>query len=165
MHLKNLIKFFGGNSVLGFLRKKFQSPYVPVSKFLGDFQFESSCVKDIKDDIRKKYLYDGDLLEIFISGNSGAINKWHHYIPVYDRYLSRFTGKSPRVLELGVANGGGLQMWRRYFGESAVIFGVDISPECASFDGMSASVRIGSQADEKFLRAVVDEMGGGGHYY
>jgi hypothetical protein len=51
-------------------------------------------------------------------------------------------------------------MWRKFFGDQAVIFGVDVNPDCAIYDGKHASVRIGSQADPAFLRQVVDEMGG-----
>ena len=51
-------------------------------------------------------------------------------------------------------------MWRRYFGPQAVIFGIDISPDCAVFNGRAGQVRIGSQDDAGFLADVVAEMGG-----
>ena len=41
-----------------------------------------------------------------------------------------------------------------------IIYGIDIDPACAAFDGIDAQVRIGSQADPDFLRRVVQEMGG-----
>ena len=40
-----------------------------------------------------------------------------------------------------------------------VIFGIDVDPKCAAFDG-TAVVRIGSQDDPKFLRDVAAEMKG-----
>ena len=49
--------------------------------------------------------------------------------------------------------------WRRYFGESAVIYGVDVTKDCASLD-VGGEIRIGSQTDADFLRSVVSEMGG-----
>ncbi|MEM7270755.1 MAG: class I SAM-dependent methyltransferase [Pseudomonadota bacterium] len=88
------------------------------------------------------------------------VHKWHHYLPIYERYFERFRSKSFRMLEIGVFKGGSLKMWRDYFGEKAQIFGIDINPECARFDGQSAQVRIGSQADPDFLNDVIDEMGG-----
>jgi hypothetical protein len=51
-------------------------------------------------------------------------------------------------------------MWRRWFGRKATLYGIDIDPRCARFDGRDGSVRIGSQDDPSFLEAVVDEMGG-----
>ena len=51
-------------------------------------------------------------------------------------------------------------MWRKYFGESAIIFGIDIDPSCAKFNGIAGQVRIGSQIDKIFLDSVISEMGG-----
>ena len=51
-------------------------------------------------------------------------------------------------------------MWRKYFGKEAVIFGIDINPECGKLNGLAGQVRIGSQTDEDFLVSVVKEMGG-----
>ncbi|MBJ6373261.1 class I SAM-dependent methyltransferase [Sedimentitalea arenosa] len=115
---------------------------------------------DVAEDIRGKYGYDGDMLSVY-AGNTGAVvHKWHHYIPIYDRYLARFRGTKVRFLEIGINKGGSLQMWRNYFGADAVIYGIDINEDCARFDGQAAQVRIGSQADPEFLNALVDEMGG-----
>jgi hypothetical protein len=123
-----------------------------------DFEFPKD--RSIRDDIREKFGFDGDLLEIFASNTGPVVNKWHHYLPLYDRYFGLFRNRPIRFLEIGVSKGGSLDMWRRYFGPEAVIFGIDIDPHCARFDGVSAQVRIGSQADPDFLRAVVAEMGG-----
>lgn len=115
---------------------------------------------DIAEDLRTRYGYDGDLLDIY-TGNKGVkVHKWHHYIPLYDRYFSPWRNKPLRFLEIGVNNGGSLQMWRKFFGPDAVLCGIDIDPDCAQYDGQSAMVRIGSQDDPDFLKAVVEEMGG-----
>jgi hypothetical protein len=97
---------------------------------------------------------------MFADNRGPVVHKWHHYIPIYDRYFSRFRGKPLRFLEIGVAKGGSLQLWRNYFGDAATIYGIDIKPRCARFDGQSGQVRIGSQDDPDFLAGVVEEMGG-----
>ena len=51
-------------------------------------------------------------------------------------------------------------MWRKYFGEDAIIFGIDIEDNCKVFNGIDGEVRIGSQDDKKFLLDVLGEMGG-----
>ncbi len=115
---------------------------------------------DVAADIRDRYGFDGDLLEIY-AGNEGVkVHKWHHYLPLYDRYLSARRGMAVKFLEIGVNNGGSLQMWRRYLGPDAVLCGIDINPDCAQYDGQSGMVRIGSQDDPGFLEQVVEEMGG-----
>ncbi|MEO0772215.1 MAG: class I SAM-dependent methyltransferase [Pseudomonadota bacterium] len=115
---------------------------------------------DVAADIRERYNYDGDLAEIYATNRDYEVHKWHHYIPLYDRYLSRFRGTKVRMLEIGVNKGGSLQMWRRFLGEDAVLFGIDINPDCAEFNGLAGQVRIGSQGDRVFLNKVVEEMGG-----
>ena len=51
-------------------------------------------------------------------------------------------------------------MWRKYFGDQAIIYGIDVDETCRRFDAQAAQVRIGSQDDPAFLRSVVEEMGG-----
>ncbi len=65
-----------------------------------------------------------------------------------------------RVLEVGVWRGGSLELWRKYFGESAIIFGVEINPKYPKVGKDVAEVRFGSQSDPAFLATVIDEMGG-----
>lgn len=115
---------------------------------------------DVREDIRTKYGEGGAFLDIYADGSDRVVHKWHHYIPLYDRYFGRWRGRPLRFLEIGVSDGGSLAMWRRFFGPDAVIFGIDIDPRCAAFDGEAGKVRIGSQDDADFLAAVVEEMGG-----
>ena len=126
----------------------------------GGYRFEGA---DIKRDITDKYGPQGELLEIFVTTKDSLVHKWHHYLPLYERYFAPFRTRSGvplRFLEIGVSQGGSLDMWRRYFGPEAIIFGIDIDPACAAFNGKAGQVRIGSQDDPAFLRAVVEEMGG-----
>ena len=102
----------------------------------------------------------GPLEAFFWSHDGPVVHNWVHYFPIYERYFGPFRGRPVRFLEIGVSRGGSLDMWRDYFGAEATIFGIDIDPACAEFDGKSGQVRIGSQADPAFLAAVVEEMGG-----
>ena len=115
---------------------------------------------DIKQDIYQKYNFSGDLVDIFVNNKDKIIHKWHHYIPIYDKYFSIYRNKNIRFLELGVSKGGSLSMWRKYFGKDATIFGIDIQESCKDFNGIDGEVRIGSQNDENFLLDVINEMGG-----
>jgi cephalosporin hydroxylase len=111
-------------------------------------------------DLAAKFGSFGDLLDIFVQNTGEGVDKWHHYLPLYERYFAAWRNRPLRFLEMGVYRGGSLRMWRRYFGPEATIFGIDIDPACARFDGQDGQVRIGSQTDPGFLNAVIDEMGG-----
>ena len=116
--------------------------------------------RDIKRDVEIKYGFKGDLVDIFSENKGNIVHKWHHYIPLYDKYFSIYRNKKIRFLEIGVSKGGSMQIWRRYFGEDAVIYGIDIDPECERYNGIAGEVRIGSQDDTNFLESVINEMGG-----
>ncbi len=101
----------------------------------------------------------GDLAEIF--NETPNVHKWAHYFPVYESALANFRSRPIRMLEIGVARGGSLQMWRRYLHPESTIVGIDIDTSTRQFDdpGRQVHVRIGSQADTRFLQTVIDEFG------
>ena len=87
------------------------------------------------------------------------IHKWMHYFEIYDRHFKRFRGKRIVVVEFGVSHGGSLQMWRKYFGRKAVIYGIDIDPRCKKFEDKRTNIMIGDQEDRDFLRSIVARTG------
>lgn len=86
--------------------------------------------------------------------------KWHSYLEVYDRHLSQYRDKPVRFLEIGVFQGGALQVWRRYLGQAAILNGLDIDPRCAQVDDPDLTIHIGSQTDTALLARIVEQMGG-----
>lgn len=112
-----------------------------------------------------------ELEKYFKQNDKKLISKWVHYFDVYDRHFSRFKDKEIVILEIGVFQGGSLQMWKNYFGSSAKIYGVDIDPKCKNLEEDNIKIFIGSQSDRKFLRELkktippidilIDD---GGHY-
>ena len=154
MKLKTIAKPLIPNILMNWYRKK------RAHEGIKQFRFNRDCVSDVKRDIREKYEHDSELLDFFANNKGASVNKWHHYIPLYDRYFSFFRGQKIKFLEIGVGNGGSLQMWRKYFGDDATIFGIDINPKCEKLNGLAGQVRIGSQTDRCFLEAIVKEMGG-----
>lgn len=99
-------------------------------------------------------------LERHFERNAGRlIHKWKHYFEIYDRHFARYRGGDVRLLEIGVFQGGSLQMWKEYFGAGAHIWGIDINPACRSLEEERVHIRIGDQTDRAFLRSVADEIG------
>lgn len=100
-----------------------------------------------------------ELPRLFFTHQGRALRKKVHYLDIYDRYFSKYRGTGVRVLEIGVCEGGSLDLWRDYFGADATIVGIDVDPDCAMRVDERNCVRIGGQQDADFLRSVVDEMG------
>ncbi|MEO6845239.1 MAG: class I SAM-dependent methyltransferase [Ginsengibacter sp.] len=91
------------------------------------------------------------LREIFDSLNGKLIHKWDHYIEVYDLYFNKYRGKEINILEIGVSQGGSLELWKKYFGDKMHLYGVDINPRCKELEDEHVTIFIGEQEDRNFL--------------
>lgn len=99
-----------------------------------------------------------DLEKFFNQSDHKQIRKWKHYFDVYDRYFKRYRNQPVHILEIGVSDGGSLQMWKNYFGPQAKIYGIDIDPACKALEEEGIEIFIGSQTDKEFLRKVRDSI-------
>ena len=96
----------------------------------------------------------------YFKGNKGRlIYKWHDYFDIYHRHFERYRGKPVTVLEIGVWHGGSLQMWKKYFGRKAKIYGVDVNPYCKTFEEKQIEIIIGDQSDREFLKQLREQIG------
>ena len=100
-----------------------------------------------------------NLFSEFLKNDHRVSGKWMHYFPIYERHLTRFRNQYITLLEIGVASGGSLQLWKRFFGPHVRIIGVDINEECAKFAEDQITIRIGSQTDTAFLQNIIAEFG------
>lgn len=80
------------------------------------------------------------------------VDKWVHYLDIYERHFARYQGTKVRVLEIGIDHGGSLQLWKQYFGSQAEIIGVDINPVCQEYEEDQIKVVIADQCDPALAR-------------
>ena len=99
-----------------------------------------------------------EMERLFYTHSGRAIDKWRHYLEIYDRHLSKYRGKHVRLLEIGVSEGGSLQLWKAYFGPLAEIVGLDVNPRCKDVEEAQISIVIGNQADSKTLDEILDGL-------
>ena len=99
-----------------------------------------------------------DLKTYFDNNTNRLIHKWEHYFEIYDRHFSAYRNKEIVVLEIGVFQGGSLQMWKSYFGPKAKIYGIDIDPDCKKFEEENIEIFIGSQSDKNFLKELKQKI-------
>lgn len=65
------------------------------------------------------------LLEAYVDNKRTDKNTSHSYLPVYENVLRHHRESAQHVLEIGIAQGGSIKLWRDYF-VNATIHGVDI---------------------------------------
>ena len=72
------------------------------------------------------------LADIIVAHSGNLIDKWEQYPGIYEGELAGFVAADRPVslLEIGVQNGGSLQVWREYLPKGSRIVGIDIDPRC-----------------------------------
>lgn len=71
------------------------------------------------------------LSSLFYANQGNISDKWEQYLAVYEAELKPWHGKSVSLLEIGVQNGGSMQVWAGYFGPGSQLVGIDIDDRIA----------------------------------
>jgi len=76
--------------------------------------------------------------------------KWDNYFLVYDKIFRKYKNKKIKFVEIGVANGGSLFIWRKLFGKKAKIIGIDANPYSKKLSKYGFKIYTGDQSDPNF---------------
>ena len=71
------------------------------------------------------------LRQLYEQHQGKVTDKWSIYLSEYERLFAARRGQALRMLEIGIQNGGSLEVWGRYFSDALSIVGCDINPDCA----------------------------------
>jgi SAM-dependent methyltransferase len=82
------------------------------------------------------------LREIYSEHQGYVSDKWASYLQVYERWLAPYRAGEITLLEIGVQNGGSLQIWARYFAAAKAIVGCDINPLCCELKFEDPRIRL-----------------------
>ncbi len=72
------------------------------------------------------------LKQLYIQHKGKVSLKWLSYLSEYDRIFNKFRDQNINILELGVQNGGSLEIWAEYFPKANKLVGCDIDLNCAN---------------------------------
>lgn len=99
----------------------------------------------------------GGLFETFFNHTGRVSDKWEQYLAVYSSELDhlRAAGRPIRLLEIGVQNGGSLEIWQTYLPQGSTILGLDIDPDVAQLT--FASDRIAVKVVDATQRAALED--------
>lgn len=97
------------------------------------------------------------LAQIYRDHHGKISDKWSLYLSEYDRLLAGYRDRPVSVLEIGVQNGGSLEIWLQFFARAARIVGCDIDPKAAQLRYDDARVAVvvadaGTDAAERQIR-------------
>lgn len=88
------------------------------------------------------------LKQLYQQHEGKSSDKWDIYLDVYDELFFERRSNVSSFLEIGVQNGGSLEIWSRYFASAQHLVGCDINPDCAklNYDNPSIEVVIGNSS-------------------
>ncbi len=94
---------------------------------------------------------------IFSEHQGKVSDKWSLYISEYDRLFLEYREQPIRLLEIGIQNGGSLEIWNKYFKHAEIIVGCDINQTCAQlkFEEQNIALVIGDANAEHIYEKVI----------
>lgn len=113
-----------------------------------------------------------NLKNIFFNELTKKTSKWSTYFDIFERHFSKFINKPCNLLEIGIAHGGSIELWHKYFGDQCNIYGIDADKRILDlkFD-FNVHLTFGNQSNLGFWKwylqsvpkfdIVIDD---GGHY-
>ncbi|MER8443694.1 glycosyltransferase family 2 protein [Mesorhizobium sp. M1066] len=115
----------------------------------GKARAKAKTARPAKQDVSLRDLYDA---------HRGKVSdKWSIYLGTYDHIFSEYRDRPVRILEIGVQNGGSLEIWQKYFPNAELILGCDINSDCGNlvFDDKRIEISIGDANTDEVERDIV----------
>lgn len=102
---------------------------------------------------------DKNLTALYKEHSGKVSDKWTIYLGEYERLFSEYRSQAINLLEVGVQNGGSLEIWGKYFPNAVNLIGCDINPNCAnlSYDDSRVTVLVGDVNSDEIEDQVVDK--------
>jgi len=100
------------------------------------------------------------MLEDIFKAHQGKVSdKWSSYLPFYQRNLSPYQNSPIRLLEIGVQNGGSLEIWSKFFPNAKAIVGCDINPKCGDliYEDQRVHLFVGDAGTDD-VKAAIEEI-------
>jgi hypothetical protein len=97
------------------------------------------------------------LREISLAHQGKVSDKWSSYLDEYQRLFRELKDQPVSLLEIGVQNGGSLEIWAKYFENSRYLTGCDINENCRklTFEDPRIAVFVGDANSDAIQDAIV----------
>jgi glycosyltransferase involved in cell wall biosynthesis len=97
------------------------------------------------------------LEQLYLQHHGKVSDKWSLYLSEYDRLLASHRDRPINFLEIGIQNGGSLEIWSEFFRNANKLVGCDINPDCArlSYQDPRIAVIVGDANMDETERAIV----------
>jgi len=104
---------------------------------------------------------DSPLTNLYATHQEKVSDKWAIYLSTYERILSPYRKEPINLLEIGIQNGGSLEIWGKFFENARNLVGNDINEKCADlrFDDARISLIIGDATQTDTAAKIREKCG------
>ena len=82
------------------------------------------------------------LKQIFLNHSGKISDKWSLYINEWDNIFSPYRDQEIDLLEIGIQNGGSLEIWSKYFNKAKNLIGCDVDETCRTLPNNFINLQI-----------------------
>lgn len=82
------------------------------------------------------------LLEIFNRHQGNLSDKWESYLSHYQDFLRDYRETPISIVEIGIQNGGSLEIWATYFKNARTIIGIDVDQACSLIEFNDSRIKL-----------------------
>lgn len=75
-----------------------------------------------------------NLRDLYSTHTGKTSDKWSFYIDAYEQAFLPKRNDALSLLEIGIQNGGSLEIWAAYFKQARILVGCDINPKCVELE-------------------------------
>ncbi len=99
------------------------------------------------------------LRELYSVHKGKVTDKWALYLTEYERIFAPLRKQSISMLEIGIQNGGSLEIWSKYFTNAQKIIGCDIEYKCGNlvFEDPRISVVVGDATAQQTQKEILQK--------
>ena len=96
------------------------------------------------------------LIDLYKNNQGKVSDKWSSYLHHYDRLFLTFKDQELKILEIGIENGGSLEIMGKYFSNAKVLVGCDININCSklSFEDKRIKLVIGDVNETQIFEKI-----------
>ena len=141
------------------------APYVArhvpweIVKPSGDFLYYLDHVEGRSSSYRDftRYVRSDSVRGLYATHKGKVSTKWDTYLDVYEDMFRPIKYQPIDMLEIGVQNGGSLDIWSRYFPAARTLTGCDINPRCGNlkYDDPRVQVIVGNVNEQPVFQQIV----------
>ena len=102
-----------------------------------------------------------NLTDLYTKNQGKVSDKWSFYLDQYERLFNPLRDKTISLFEIGIQNGGSLEIWSKYFPKAKVFVGCDIDKKCSNlvYQDPRINLVIGDANQKKIQEDIIKKGG------